>query len=153
MAELLIVEMGGVRVVWDKSFIQSGWYATFSVKPDISKVEFVLFNREDRAYWLAGLANTGSEPNVILYSLSSSPDPKKCIEENITDFLSVRRILKSPTQTEAVDLLMHENDSIREYARERWAEWSKQWLAAVEQDRPKVYNAMVKKARKKPPTQ
>lgn len=124
MSGLLTVELGGVRVREQRTLHPDAWYATFSVRPDVSQVEFVLFNQEDRGGELSHLTNTEpGDPTVVLYFTKVPSHPRECVEEHIRAFLSVRRMLKSPTQAEAVELLAHENAIVREYARTHWAEW------------------------------
>lgn len=152
MSKPLAVELGGVSVVWAQNFKQD--WVTFSAGPYISEAEIILFNSFRLDGRLAGFTNTNpGGPTAILVFHSPPPYSAGHIKQHVQDFLSVRRILKSPTQPEAVDLLAHENDLVREYAREHWVEWRKQWLVTAERDRKKVWGEMLKKARQKPPTQ
>jgi hypothetical protein len=58
---------------------------------------------------------------------SRPPYSKELVEQHLQAFLSVRRMLRSPTQAEAVDLLKHESELVREYARDHWSEWRNGW--------------------------
>ena len=123
MTEPLIVDVDSVRITWGKKFTED--WVMFDAG-EITDAEFALFNASSNARLLGVTPVMDGDVEHILH-LDHPPLSKPILMKHARDFLSIRRLLQRPTASEAIDLLAHPYELIRDYARARIAEWHKQW--------------------------
>lgn len=120
MSKPLTVEIDGVRLEWGRRFTEN-W--CWLLAGHITDEELLLFN----AAYIDAMLDVGPKGDGLLTLHWQPPYSKSVLRTHLKRFLQVRRLLTEPTQAEAVELLAHGEELIRDYARDHWATWRKGW--------------------------
>jgi hypothetical protein len=125
VAKKVVVEIDGVRAGCGWGFIKNH-VQLFAGKT--TDAEHVLFSSRSKKVDLTGfhVTHSGVE-SLVLSPRLPQPYTEALLTRLVKDFLTVRRLLQQPTQAEAVELLAHDHEAVRDYARSHMAEWHKRW--------------------------